>query len=422
MCCPSINVLFPQDMLTTSPSPIVEEARTAFCDPPTHPYATRSPYPSPISSPSAACPFELQSRFHSTSSSLSSSLVTGPSHPSRAALDNLIRQILENKKVFVSQWEEVESRAGNIHRVYLLHLSEGTSVPPSPPLVLILPPPSQVRLLRIEHRSLETVVELHRLVDDTKIDGDLHENLPRLLTYDFTAKKLGGTSFVLTTFPTQWKARIPLLELETTLRDCCHSPVPEGDDLTHPLDGLKSCTFGPLNWPPSRRNSAAAGSWRGAFRLMMEDAVRDGEEMLVTLPYDLIRACLSKWGHALDGVTEATLLFLKDSMSARRFEDGDAREDADDEDQQSGSMTRTMMMMDLWGGATRWAIWGDASLQQQSHKMDIDKGWHRHVITEEETDEDERITNGKRNALLVPPSPPPPQPSFDLSLSFLPSL
>ena len=321
-------------------------------------------------------------------------------------MDNLIRQILENKKVFVSQLEEVEEvegRAGNLHRIYLLHLSEGTSVPPSPPLVLILPPPSYVKLLRIERQSLETVVELHRLVDDAKTDGEVRKNVPRVLTYDFTAKKLGGTSFVLTTSPTQAEPRIPFLELEPTLSDCCPGPVSDGDDLTHLphlLTGLKSCVFGPLNWPPSRRTSAAARSWQGAFRLMMEDAVRDGEEMLVTLPYDLIRACLSKWEYALDGVKEGTLLFLKDSMSTRRFEDDDVREDVDDEEQETGRMTR--MMMGLWGGATRWAIWGDSSLQQQSHQMNINNGWHRHLIIEDETDEDERVMKGKRNALLVP--------------------
>lgn len=43
---------------------------------------------------------------------------------------------------------------------------------------------------------------------------------------------------------------------------------------------------------------------------MLEDVLRDGEDMMVNIPYFKIREALSKWGSHLDGVSEAKLVVL----------------------------------------------------------------------------------------------------------------
>lgn len=58
------------------------------------------------------------------------------------------------------------------------------------------------------------------------------------------------------------------------------------------------------------RVSAGTGStsWREAFVSLLESALRDAEDMLVTMPYNSIRYHILRHGPMLDQVTEARLV------------------------------------------------------------------------------------------------------------------
>lgn len=49
-------------------------------------------------------------------------------------------------------------------------------------------------------------------------------------------------------------------------------------------------------------------SWRDAFLALLEAALRDAEDMLVTIPYDSIRYYVAKHSFALDEVTEPRMV------------------------------------------------------------------------------------------------------------------
>lgn len=51
-----------------------------------------------------------------------------------------------------------------------------------------------------------------------------------------------------------------------------------------------------------------ADSWRTTFHLLLEGILRDGEDLAVTMSYELVRATFHKFGHLLDAVTTPRLV------------------------------------------------------------------------------------------------------------------
>jgi hypothetical protein len=70
---------------------------------------------------------------------------------------------------------------------------------------------------------------------------------------------------------------------------------------------LKLSSFG-----PTHRVYAGSGfdTWGEAFRSLLESALRDSEDMLISLPYDSIRYHTSTQKHVLDEITEPRLVAL----------------------------------------------------------------------------------------------------------------
>lgn len=234
---------------------------------------------------------------HGFARTRSSPTPSSPSTLSINALDRLVCQV-RGARVQIQQVDELD--AGGIHPMYVLTLSDG-----SPALLLTLAPRAHVKTLRIEQRSLETQLQLHRLLDSsTNIAG------PQLLASDLTPKRLGGSPFLLTTCPrgqrvmTAIDGHVPGHERP--------SPDEQAGAVAHTLSQVEGPFFGLLHWSAGRK--AGGRSWRQAFSMMVEDALRDGEEMLVALPYEAIRACLAHWAPALDDVSVARLVWLDPSL------------------------------------------------------------------------------------------------------------
>jgi len=73
------------------------------------------------------------------------------------------------------------------------------------------------------------------------------------------------------------------------------------------VSSITAATFG-----PTHRVLAGAGSptWREAFLSLLESALRDAEDMLVSIPYDSIRYYVSSQRHLLDAIATSRLVAL----------------------------------------------------------------------------------------------------------------
>lgn len=163
--------------------------------------------------------------------------------------------------------------------------------------MLTLPPRSHTKLLRIEQKSLETEVSVYQILSahsDVKV--------PNVLAYDFTPRTLKGTPFILTT------------ALAGADRGFGPADTTKMQRLVERIGMVKSSNsvFGPLYRfsSSSLHRTSACDSWRQAFNLLLEDALRDGEDMLVSLPYEPIRAAFRRLSGALDDVRESRLVLL----------------------------------------------------------------------------------------------------------------
>lgn len=75
----------------------------------------------------------------------------------------------------------------------------------------------------------------------------------------------------------------------------------------HTLTTLSATQFGPTHRVFAKKGHS---SWREAFFRLLEAALRDAEDMLITVPYDSIRYYFERHAHFLDEVTEPHLVVL----------------------------------------------------------------------------------------------------------------
>jgi hypothetical protein len=76
---------------------------------------------------------------------------------------------------------------------------------------------------------------------------------------------------------------------------------------THSLTSLSATQFGMAHRVFDGRGRK---SWKEAFLALLEAALRDAEDMLVTIPYDNIRYYVTQHSHVLDEVVKPTLVAL----------------------------------------------------------------------------------------------------------------
>lgn len=74
------------------------------------------------------------------------------------------------------------------------------------------------------------------------------------------------------------------------------------------LTALSVTQFGPAHRVFAKKGCK---TWSEAFLALLEAILRDGEDMLVTVPYDSIRYYIGKSSHFLDDVTQPRLVALQ---------------------------------------------------------------------------------------------------------------
>lgn len=216
-----------------------------------------------------------------------------PSHISRdsSPVQNFIENILVPLHLTVYQMEDI---SGHLHRIRLVRLSNGSS------LVLKVSPPPVTPLLRHEGYSLESEALIFSLLAKSALP------VPRVIRHDARRMHI-GSPFLLTT-------HLPGISYANVRQYLTRS---ERAGIERQLKSLKgvisqhtSSIYGPYGPVSLVASNQGHKSWREAFVSMLESALMDGEDMMVSLPYSQIREQLSRTKNALDLIEEARLVVL----------------------------------------------------------------------------------------------------------------
>ena len=236
------------------------------------------------------------------------------------AFEKLLKAIYHGSKVSIQQTERLH---GHLHRLYLVRAAGEHRY------ILKCPPPRDAKMLRCESKSLETESRILDLIrESTRVPA------PQRIAVDLQKQNAIGTPYLLKSYV----YGTPLAQLSRHLSATDRAAIERSlGSFFWQLSSLRHNTFGLTS-----RVYAGTGhaSWREAYTALLESALRDAEDMLVSLPYDSIRYYTAAQARALDAVTEPRLVALAA---------GDARNVLVDE--------RTRQVTGLLGWAD--VVWGD---------------------------------------------------------------
>ena len=240
------------------------------------------------------CPRLLSTatRERSNMAYLSPHLLTPPNTPQPSDLQKTIDSILLQFQLSSAKIENLPRH--HLHSLLAIHLSNHSQ------LVLKISPPATTLLLRHEHNCLRSEAAALTILAKSPLP------LPRVLKYEPTGTLLGSPFLLTNHLPgLHYSDALPYLTTSEKLSIETQLQSLQAIISQHscPYFGLvASVGFGKAN--------VMYKTWREAFIAMLEDVLRDGEDMMVNISYFKIREAVSKWGSHLDGVSEAKLVVL----------------------------------------------------------------------------------------------------------------
>ena len=204
------------------------------------------------------------------------------------ALHKIVQTVFQSTRIVVNHTREVQN---HLHRISLLHLSDGSSI------ILKVSPPSSVPLLKHERGGLETEALALTLLSNSGLP------VPSVLRYEKSGKSLGAP-FLLTTHV----RGIPLSEaLRFMSRTDSIAVERQISVLELAISQHTSSLFGPLCIVSAGQGYS---TWREAFKAMLESVMKDAEDMFLNLPYSHIREQVSRTEKVLDEVQDARLIVM----------------------------------------------------------------------------------------------------------------
>jgi hypothetical protein len=234
----------------------------------------------------------LLSRPCASSSSTSGSSYTLPEGPELTILQNCIRQLFLTTDRTA---QSVERLIGDVHLNYLLHMSDGTDC------IMKSGPGISRRTMRQEQNRLESESRiLLKLAQNTNLP------VPRRIKYaSQSCSQVVRPPYLLRSFiPGR-----PLAELLPTMQYATKAHIEQTVGIYFlALSTLTANAFGP---PHAVHSGNGWQTWREAFLAMLEAALRDAEDMLVSIPYDSIRYHIMSRAEVLDAITTPRLAALK---------------------------------------------------------------------------------------------------------------
>ncbi|SMQ55246.1 unnamed protein product [Zymoseptoria tritici ST99CH_1A5] len=206
--------------------------------------------------------------------------------PDRASVQRVAASTLQTKSVSVERLE------GVLFRTFRL-------VPAADYFyVLRCQPSCHIRLLRHEQERLHTEAIALRT-----LRGRADLQLPRLIDYHTSTTPIGSAYLISGPF----KGSI-LVDIEPSLSTQALASIDRslGQYVRH-LHRATHTSFGPV------REATLPGhsSWSRCFASMLETVLRDGEDALISLPYDYIRDLVRRRRSCLDQITQPRLTLLE---------------------------------------------------------------------------------------------------------------
>lgn len=225
----------------------------------------------------------------STSSSSTSSARSSSVSPDFLSIQRIIRSVFRTSKITVQHAEKLQAW---LHQVYLARLADDTY------LVLKCPPAYGTRVLRHEKHFLESErTTLETLHEYTQLP------VPQVIKHDSQGGAFGSPYLMMTYLPGR---RLSEIGGRLTPTERCSIDRTLGA-YVGALTALSATQFG-----TTRRVFAKKGcnTWKEAFLSLLEAVLRDGEDMLVTIPYESVRYYIGKCSHFLDEATQPRLVAL----------------------------------------------------------------------------------------------------------------
>ncbi|KAI9757657.1 MAG: hypothetical protein M4579_003382 [Chaenotheca gracillima] len=195
------------------------------------------------------------------------------------------------KKASIRHVEDITG--GNIFPTYFLFLSDSSQY------ILKLPPATTTRLLRHEQRGLEAELLLHQ-----QLAASTDVPVSHVLSHDLTYRTL-GIPFILLNFLPGRRLSDHQHYLSEPDRQSINSQL---GIFIAAINQVTTTRFGQL---PAVASGSGCWQWRDGFVELMENALRDAEDMVIALPYQGLRRSLDVWGEVLEEVRESKLVLLE---------------------------------------------------------------------------------------------------------------
>ena len=219
------------------------------------------------------------------------------------SLQQLILRALPWKKSSIAQ---VETIAGShLHQLFVIQFVDATR------LVLKCQPPHSVRRLRHEYHQLDSEAQILSIVaTNTSVP------VPVLLCQDheLDISLLDSASGSLLTAYINGRSLESIAQrLRQTSRDRIDKSL---GTYIKALTNICGPAFGPVSAILDQSGGDSCMSWRASFASLLESALRDAEDMLVSMPYFEIRSMLQIYGWALDDVQTPHLAPMEAGLPA----------------------------------------------------------------------------------------------------------
>jgi aminoglycoside phosphotransferase (APT) family kinase protein len=217
-----------------------------------------------------------------SSSSSASSPICAPS-ADFSGIQRAIQSVFRSSRITV---QKADRLPGRLHQVYRAQLADGSI------FVLKCPPHVSSRALRHEKHGLETELKTLRYLREYR-QGQLP--VPEVYQYQEHGGVL-GSSFLLMSYVPGRRLSEVLPYLSAYERNAIDRAL---GSYMRTITMLNAQQFGMTHNVFANKGSR---SWREAFRALLESALRDCEDMLVTLPYDSIRYYVEQHLYTLDEI------------------------------------------------------------------------------------------------------------------------
>jgi len=229
-----------------------------------------------------------------------------PNSPEFYAFQKLLQNLYRSPSISL---QRVERLRGHLHRIYTLRTADKAV------FVLKCPPTRDARLLRHEHKSLET--EAH-VIEVIKANTRLP--VPHQISYDLQQINIVSTPFLLRSYIPGTSLADMLPYLSTTDRTSIERTL---GSYYYSLSQIRHTRFGLI---PRVHAGNGHTTWSETFVSLLEAVLRDAEDMLISLPYEIIRYHVSSRIPFLDQITEPRLVALEAGYARNVLVDDQTRQ------------------------------------------------------------------------------------------------